>query len=183
DEYTIDIAVTAGSELEVIYGRDRKLSLDEQQQATVAKARVSHRFFPFGLKSVAIGDFKGDHKAGVSVLTSEGSVHLLSAAEKKAKKKKKPSGIESWKDEEMARGPWQQATQIARARLSSIPSDDLVLIDPANHNLSIVVASAAAKLKGASLQATALEAEGEPVAVLPMRLNTDALSDLVVVTR
>ncbi|MGA9772781.1 MAG: HYR domain-containing protein [Blastocatellia bacterium] len=183
DEYTMDISIAAGSELVVIYGRDRKLSLDEQQQATVSKARTGRRSFPFGLKSVAMGDFKGDHKVGLSVLTSEGSVHLLTADAKKAKKKKKPSGIESWKDEVMARGNWQQATGLVRARLSSIPSDDLVVINPANHNLAIVVSSAAAKLKGANLQSVSLEAEGEPMAVLPMRLNADALSDLVVVMK
>lgn len=182
DEYAMDIAIAAGSELTVVYGRDRKLSLDEQQQATVANVRVSRRSFPFGINGLAIGDFKGDHKAGLSLLASEGSVHLLTASEKKAKKKKKQAGIESWKDEVLARGDWQQATGLVRAKLSSIPADDLIVIDGANHKLAIVVSSEAAKIKGVNLQGLSLEAEGEPRFVLPMRLNTDALSDLVVLT-
>jgi hypothetical protein len=78
-DYTMEIAVAAGRELIVIGGRDRKLSLEEKQQAAVPKARTSRRAFSFGLKSVAIGDFKGDHNVGLAVLTDQGSVHLLSA--------------------------------------------------------------------------------------------------------
>ncbi|MFY9608130.1 MAG: HYR domain-containing protein, partial [Blastocatellia bacterium] len=176
-EYTMDIAIAAGRELMVINGRDRKLSLDEKQQATVPKARTSQRAFSFGLKSVAIGDFKGDHNVGLAVLTDQGSVHLLSADSAKAKKK----GIKKWKDEVWASGSWAQATQIVRARVSSVPSDDLVIVDGPGHKLHIVAKAAPSQEQQAqSLQSVSFDVEDEPMAVIPMRLNSDALSDLVI---
>ncbi|MEK6285861.1 MAG: HYR domain-containing protein [Acidobacteriota bacterium] len=180
EEYTMDIAVTAGSELVVIYGRDRKLSQDEQRQGEVPKARISQRSFPFALKSVAIGDFKGDHKTGLSLLVSDGSVHLLSPGATKAKKKKKSAGVESWKDEVLASGVGAQATQMVCARVSSIPSDDLVVVDPASRQLHIIAGGKDSSAQASSLRPVSLDVESEPVAVLPMRLKSYALSDLVV---
>lgn len=179
-EYTMDIAIAAGRELMVINGRDRKLSLDENQQATVPKPRMSRRAFSFGLKSVAIGDFKGDHNLGLAVLTDEGSVHLLSAVSAKAKKK----GIKKWKDEAWASGSWAQATQIVRSRVSSVPSDDLVIVDGPGHKLHIVAKAAPSQQQQANtLQSVSFDVEDEPMAVMPMRLNPDALSDLVVLRK
>ncbi len=180
EEYTMDIVVTAGSELVVIYGRDHKLSLDEQRQGEVPEARISQRSFPFALKGMAIGDFKGDHKTGLSLLTSEGSVHLLTASEAKTKKKKQSAGVESWKDEVLASGVGAQATQMVCARVSGIPSDDLVIVDPASRELHLIAGGKDSSAQASSLQPVSLDVESEPVAVLPMRLKSHALSDLVV---
>jgi len=176
-EYTMDIAIAAGRELVVINGRDRKLSLDEKQQATVPKARTGRRVFSFGLKSLAIGDFKGDHNVSLAVLTNQGSVHLLSAVSAKAKKK----GIKKWKDEAWASGSGAQATQMVRTQVSSASSDDLVIVDGPGHKLHLGARAAASQQQQAqSSQSVSFDVEDEPMAVMPMRLNPDALSDLVV---
>jgi len=179
-EYTMDIAIAAGHELMVINGRDRKLSLDEKQHAAVPKARTGRRAVSFGLKSLAIGDFKGDHNVSLAVLTDQGSVHLLSAASTKAKKK----GIKKWKDEAWASGAWAQATQMVRTQVSSGSSDDLVIVDGPGHKLHIVARAAASQQpQPQSSQSVSFDVEDEPMAAMPMRLNSDALSDLVVLRK
>ncbi|MFY9608067.1 MAG: FG-GAP-like repeat-containing protein, partial [Blastocatellia bacterium] len=182
DDYTMDLAIAAGSELTVVLGRDRKLSLDEARQKEVFRATVSRRAFSFGIRSVAVGDFKGDHKTGVSLLSDQGSVHLLTPAPpKKAKKKKKAVSIESWKDETLATGNWQQATTMIIARVSSAPCDDLVILDSASRKLHIIASSRAGEgIQAENFQPVSFDVDSEPMAVMPMRLNSDALSDLVV---
>jgi uncharacterized repeat protein (TIGR01451 family) len=180
DDYTMDLAVGAGSDLILVYGRDRKLSLDEIRQADVPQAKIGRRSLPFAIKSAAIGDFTGDHKTGVSVLSTNGSVHLLTPAATRAKKKKSGASIESWKDEEPTADRWPLATALVCARISSIPVDNLVVVDPANHKLHIVLGSADPRLQASGAQLESLDIEDEPTAVLPMRLNADALNDLVI---
>src|SRR5207247_690913 len=52
DEYTMDLAVGAGSELVIIHGRDRKLSLDDIRRAEVLPARIDSRAFGFEIRSI-----------------------------------------------------------------------------------------------------------------------------------
>jgi uncharacterized repeat protein (TIGR01451 family) len=178
DDYTVDLAVGAGSDLIVVYGRDRKLSLDEIRQAEVPEAKIGQRAFPFAIKSAAIGDFNGDHRTGLSLLSDDGAVYLLSGGQATGEKSNRSDRVEDWKSEVLARGPWPEATQLVCSLVSSIPVDNLVVVDPANHKLHIVAVSADRRLQGAQL--TSPDVEGEPMAVLPMRLNRDALSDLVI---
>src|SRR5262245_59292372 len=138
NDYEMDMAIAAANVLVVVYGRDRKLSLDKQRQMEVPEARTSRRAFPFAVKGIAIGDFKGDHKKGLALLTGDGGIHLLTASEAKAKRKKS-SGIKAWIDEELMPDHCPGATTLVSARVSSIPADDLLIVDPASSQLHIVV--------------------------------------------
>src|SRR5262249_31978781 len=178
NDYEMDMAIAAANVLVVVYGRDRKLSLDQQRQMEVPEARTSRRAFPFELKGVAIGDFKGAHNKGLALLTGDGGIHLLTPSEAKAKKKKS-SGIKSWIDEELIPDHWPGATTLVCARVSSIPAEDLLIVDPASSQLHIVVGQKVSGAQGSSLQPVSLDVESEPVAVLPMRLSSCALNDLV----
>ncbi|HMG33062.1 MAG TPA: FG-GAP-like repeat-containing protein [Blastocatellia bacterium] len=178
NDYEMDMAIAAANALVVVYGRDRKLWLDRQRQMEVPEARISRRAFPFALKGLAIGDFKGDHKKGLALLTGDGGIHLLTPAEVNTKRKKS-SGIKTWRDEELIPDHWSSATTLVRARVSSIPADDLVIVDPASSQLHIVAGQKDTSAQGSSLQPVSLDVESEPVAVLPMRLSSCALNDLV----
>ncbi len=180
DDYTMDLAVAAGSNLIVVYGRDRKLSLDEIRQAEVSEATIGQRAFPFAIKSVAVGDFIGDHRIGLSLPSDDGAVYLLSGGKATGKQKNGSERVEKWKSELLAHGSWSQATQLVCVRVSSIPVDNLVVVDSANHKLHITVGSTDQRLQASGAQLESLDVEGEPMAVLPMRLNTDALSDLAI---
>ena len=181
NDYQMDIAIAAANDLVVVYGRDRKLSLDEQRQTEVPEARISLRAFPFALKGVAIGDFKGNHKKDLALLTSDGGIHLLTPTQAKTKKKKS-SGIKSWRDEELITNHWPTATTLVCARVSTIPGDDLVIVDPASRQLHVVGGEKDSSAQSSGLQPVSLDVETEPVAILPMRLSSCALNDLVVLT-
>ena len=71
------------------------------------------------------------------------------------------------------------------ARISSSPKDDLLFLDQAGRQLQIIVNDSATEpVEGTPVSArvriaSAFDIESEPVAVLGMRLNADALNDLV----
>src|SRR5439155_1266072 len=66
NEYTMDLAVSAGDELVIVHGRDRKLSLDETERAKVSPALVTQRKFPSNIASLVLGNFTGDSGTDVA---------------------------------------------------------------------------------------------------------------------
>lgn len=72
-----DLVIAAGRELLVVHGRDRRLSLDEESRRDVPAPRVSRSAFEFELAGVAVGDFAGDARADVAVLSNDGALHVL----------------------------------------------------------------------------------------------------------
>jgi hypothetical protein len=182
-DYPMDLAVGAGSELVIVHGRDRRLSLDEIRQAEALPARVDRRLFAFEITSIAVGDFTGANRTSLAVLAPDGTV-LLAKAETNGQSGKatKKKGGEASNPEVI--GQWRGATQLLGARVSTGPADDLLVLNRDRHELQIlktgISGSAASSISSAAQARTSLDVEGEPVAVLPMRLSADVLSDLVV---
>ncbi|HEY3134667.1 MAG TPA: HYR domain-containing protein [Blastocatellia bacterium] len=180
DDYPLDLAVGAGSELVIIHGRDRKLSLDEIRQAEVLPARVERRSFDFEIRSFAAADFTGENKISFALLSPDGTVYLTPAQARQTTRTKHKS-----KDVEVM-GKWQGASQLACARVSTGPADDLLVLNRNYHQLNILktgMAKPTASSASAAVRATAtLDMDREPLTVLPMRLNTDALTDLVILS-
>ena len=77
--------------------------------------------------------------------------------------------------------------QLMAARLSSNPADSLLVMDGLNHQLRLLVGDHATgnSSDGSSdwtaSQHTILDVDGAPAAMLPMRLNANALNSLVLV--
>jgi hypothetical protein len=79
------------------------------------------------------------------------------------------------------------AKKLIATRISISGKDDLVVVDSVANQLNIVAQLVPPASAGGSFspqtpkaEITSLEVEGSPVAVLPMRLNSDGLNDLVV---
>jgi len=180
DDQTIDLAVAAGSELVMIRGRDRKLSLDKEEQAKVSPASISKERFPSVVRSIAIGNFSSNKKSDVAMLAGDGSVHLLMRGGNQR--------AEKWQRQSVMLGRWPRASNLVTARVSNSPTDDLVVVDATNHQLQIIpgairkddrdeIATASwSEGRGAA----SIDVEGEPVATLPMKMNGDAADDLVI---
>lgn len=101
--------------------------------------------------------------------------------------------LSAWQSQAVtAGGAWQSATKLAPFRVSGSTTDDLLIIDGEGHKLHLLgdTTKDDVKLKAElrdgrnpSLQPrkqAEFELQTAPVAVLPMRLNTDGLSDLVI---
>jgi hypothetical protein len=182
-----DLAVAAGKELLLIEGRDRKLTLDEAARASIEPARMKTFGFAAALEALVAGDFVGDLQTDLAVSTADGSLQVFSRGMEGTTKRQAIEGLSGWFGEKVA-GEWQQASRLIRVRVSASGKDDLVLVDSVNNQAQIITSgkeldASGQKTGGASsaLKRTAtLESTDAPVAVLPMTLDVDGLSDLVV---
>jgi len=178
-DYLGDFAVATGHELVIVHGRDRKLSLDEIRQADVPQAEVERRRFGFRINSIVAGDFTTSREPSLALLAADGTIYLIRTQAISPKEKKKGKASDT-----QVLGQWRGATQLVCARVSTGPADDLLVLNKDPHALQILKTGVsvidAASLPGLAPVDTSLDVDGEPLSVLPMRLNSDALSDLVI---
>jgi hypothetical protein len=191
ERYPMDLAVTAGNELIVLAGRDRKLSLDEKQKATVSPALRSHRIFASRIRSLTIGDFNGGARTEIALLMDDGEVQVLSQREVGARRAA-PETINTWTGSApFAAG--SQANQLISTHTSGSRHNDLLIADRANGQLQVLTSSdlegdPVAGEVGCNSSARRLHlttspiSRNAPVAVLPRGWNVDALDDLVLLT-
>jgi hypothetical protein len=186
DKDYLDLVLAAGNDLMIVQGRDRKLSLTQTEQAEVGPAVITHRLWDSPIKSIAAGNFTGDDETSLALLFDDGSVRVTSPGKSKDA---------DWNIETRASAAYPEANRLVRARLSSRGGDDLVLIDSSNHQLHILEGKKKVQRTGGQMSASSesvpsedlvsasLDVQGEPVAVLSMLLNSDAISDLVVLRK
>jgi hypothetical protein len=177
-----DLVAAAGEEVVIVHGRDRKIALDPERQATVLPARQTRHAFGAEVVALALGDFRGVSRTEIAVLDATGTVHLLG----------RPKAAARWAAEALFVRPGGAALtgaagQLVRAKVSSLPQDDLLVLDPATRQLHLLLGDPTQVQAGQILPGagtlplmTALETAAALLAVLPMRLNRDALDDLVV---
>jgi parallel beta-helix repeat protein len=182
-EYPVDLAIACENQLLCVHGRDRKLSLDPPQQALVKAPKITVASFPTLLKSVVVGDFIGGRESEPAVLGADGRLFALHARWKLNNQRQVT--FSGWRSQELAATPRSEATQLFSAPMSSQSGDSLILIDKEKRQVRLVESNklASDEKRTAALDTAAtveLQMDSEPVAVLPMRLNEDALSDLVI---
>lgn len=185
-DYPIDIAVAADHNLVIVNGRDRKHPLAERERAS-ARPVITTLSFPFSIVSAAVGDFTGDGSQELALLSDDGAARLFIRTASQ-------SGEFTWRESSATALPFApkksasnpSARFLVSLRVSSSAKNDLLVIDASGHQLHILINEAATAQSAAAPQAreslrlaASLDVEGEPVDVLPMRLNVDALSDLV----
>ncbi len=173
DEGYSDLAIAAGHDLLIVHGRDRRLSLGEAAQREVAQAAISQQSFPFALASIVAGDFDADASSDLAMLSDGGTINLLETVSGDLQIRKTLRLNQAHLNQE----PGREIT-LARARVSTLQQDDLLILDRANRQLHIFNQPPSEIPDGASL--ASLDLEGEAVATLAMRLNADAFSDLVI---
>ena len=156
---------------EVLIGAGKELlvrPLDRTDDGSFAR----HLSFSSPIRSIAVGSFGGGNGLDVAVLTADGALNHVFETESGQLIRGRNWGI------------FPSATHLIRARISGSDSDDLIAIDPQAHRLQLLVADAPTALDSQPTVRNrfvgSIDLEGEPVALLPMRLNEDALSDLVI---
>jgi hypothetical protein len=190
--YEMDLAIAAGRELLIVHGRDRRLSLDPRRQKEVPEALITSRAFPSAILSVAVGDFAGNGRSGLAVLFADGTLRFNdNKATQGERSRASNRSITRWSSALVTRGSWSKSSRLVCARVSSQAVDNLVVVDPQSHGIDILtVGERTSNQTSPDLSArfpccvssTTFDSEGETRAVLPMRLDPDALSDLVVLT-
>jgi len=218
-----DLAVAADSDLVIVHGRDRRLIGNETDRGEVLPPIIESRHLPFAIVSLTVGEFLGDSRKDIALLGDDGLLHLLTPGDERvpvaafqvtaAAAMRHWSDLDHWwtgalpmlSDPPMPRLSRASAVapppRLVTGWVSSLPQDNVVLVDPAHRQVRIVhqlhwrtvvpealqggvlATPTQAWLESHAVEPVAFDLDDEPVAVLPMRLNADALSDLVVLTR
>ncbi|HEX8089709.1 MAG TPA: VCBS repeat-containing protein, partial [Blastocatellia bacterium] len=188
DEDSLDLAVAAGNELLIVHGTNQALSSEEDKKDGLAHTRIDHRAFPFQIKSMAVGNFADHHQQDILLLSQTGEIHRLSRNQT-ISVSKVGSNLDDRQDEILANAPLVGAKEIAPARVSSNSTDDVVILDTVNRRLQILAEPDRFGKEGhTSLKpdpspdgaSDVFDLKAAPVAILPMRLNSDGLSDIVI---
>ena len=184
-DYFIDLAVASDHNLVIVRGRDRSRSAIEDQQIRLDRADSTELALSFAVRSISVGDFSGDGTPDIAVLSNQGNLFLFDRSNSVTR-----AGIRAgdWAQAAIGDTVWPAAARLERARVSGGAADDLIVQDKNARRIDIL-ANEAVALNNRSTQPVAsnrwmapvsLDVTDEPVAILPMRLNPDALSDLVV---
>ncbi len=178
NKYERDLAVAAGGKLVVVHGRAVKRNPRLPEPAARFTETLST---PFQVAAVQAGNFTGGRDAELALLDRNGAIHLWERA---------GSETRAWGStvaEMNAQGP---APLLVRAKVSSLPHDDLIVVDPASQRVRVLFGDADpersspdAPRVGPNSVPVDLDVDGAPVAVVSMRLNSDVLGDLVVMRR
>ena len=195
EDFERDIAVAATREVVIVHGRDRHLTSKTGPRTSIAQPKLTRSSLPFEIRSMAIGDFNGDQQATLALLSDSGAVHFMNPAAPPA-----GNGIE----QQAAGSIWTERRTVAvgmntdsrflgvtsllvRTKTSSLPGDDLAVLDPIGRRVHLLSSEhhdkagrSAARNSSVSDQPADLDFDSEVLALVPMRLNADALSDLVV---
>ncbi len=182
DDYLMDVAVAAGPHLLLVQGHDEEALTPANKSQAAARARVETRAFPSPITALAVGDFLGTQRPCLSLLLQDGSLHTLSIPDDAESLRRVSRSLEEWQGQSVMQSAWTESARLVKARFSGKPADDLIIIDSTGARLDVVKLDA---LRGeaADQRLNKLGLESAAAAVLPMRLNADALTDLVVLRR
>jgi CSLREA domain-containing protein len=180
EDYFADLALAAGNELIILHGRDRRLSLAAEQQQETAKAKLTWQSFSARLTALAVGDFvrETQQRTEIALQTEDGALRVLA---RQLGKRSSKGAAQHWKV--ISEQPHVSASRLVAAKVSSLPTDELIALDAAGHQLHVLLNEGAAQRVSTAQKlhlAASLEADSAPVAVLPLHVNGDALSDLLV---
>jgi uncharacterized repeat protein (TIGR01451 family) len=184
DAFPVDIAVAAGREMLIIHGRDRKHSTIEGRRLDLNPPAVTRITVSFQIAGLATGDFANDLRHEIALLSADGVCHFYQRASQ--------SKTNRWQETSATALPGARKSPIEpsqgaliAARISSSPKDDLLFIDQQGGQLSMLMNESAAAIEASPaassrfLVAGSFDTEGAPVAAMGMRLNTDAINDIV----
>lgn len=195
-DHLFDLVVVSGGELLVLRGGDWSWSRAVGEFTHLSNPLMEKVPLPVTVRSAAAGDFVWDntYRAEIAVVGEEGTLCILSPP--RVVGVRSEDGAQQWdapllpssgpkplrceRDDNLRLALSNRGwVRLTRAKISSRRGDDIVLLDQYGQ-LSLLIPSGVPAQPdyhgGASLDVPA-------VAVLPLRLNVDALDDLVILQR
>jgi hypothetical protein len=175
----MDLTIGAGRELLIVSGRDRQSSFRKGPGARGNVAIVGSQVLPFTIASLVGGNFTASPGEEFALLGDDGAIHVISRVVKEIQ-----NPIADWKRDVLTAGAFSGSAQLIRARVATSFMDDLLIADRDNKQLSVVISES--RIESAKIEErnvgfkTIVPLDASPIAVLPMRLNADAISDLVI---
>lgn len=185
--YPLDLVVASDTNLLIVRGRDKR---QPRGQATMQPAmkRVS---LPTKITSLSLGDFNADDRAEIALLDAQGMISLVRRTSINDESASRAFEDEQWDVEPINSSRWSQNARLLSAKVSSDGVDDLLIIGPSADRIDVLsldksVRDEAAQVSALSsqsdnLRSTSIEVAGAAEAALAMRLNSDALADIVII--
>lgn len=168
----VDLAVAAGRSLVLVSGRDRRLSLDDEERAAVAAAVATTIALPSDAVALVAGDFvaDGERRDDLAALGRDGVVRLLAAGD---------AGLVPRGDAISIPFAGAGRSRLARSRTSALPGDDLLVVDPSGGAIRLLRTADGGDARR-PVDPVTFDVGGSPVDLLPISLGVDSLDDLVV---
>jgi len=197
DAFPTDIVVGAGANVLLIRGRDRRLSHDSLARASIPEAVVETLPLPARIASADIGILSPDSKGRgkIAVLDGAGTLHIVSASRRRfaVERSFDRDGLYGGPQDFSSSNPGaENKSRVILAPITGLTPNDLILMDSSAGRLVIVsgraIGDVAFRTADESQRATeplspAAQIVGDFVDLLPMRLNGDALSDVVILAK
>jgi len=180
DDFMPDLAVGGKGWMIILEGRDRNLYARGSRKNEVLPPRFIFEPTPFNIQSVAIGDFFGEARNVVALLDDSGVIHVYDPGKDKNNILHGPSLAES--------SITGEGGFLLACYVSSLPGKDLIVGTASGGPLTILdrrhfmrmAAKRDPRDNTDTLEPVTLSTTGKTRAVLPLRLNGDALCDLVI---
>jgi uncharacterized repeat protein (TIGR01451 family) len=177
-----DVAAATGGAVSVVRGRDRRLTSEQASRAQVRAATVERVALPGAVRSLAVGSFTSGGRQ-VAALLESGAVHLVAepgAQSAVGRRSVGNRGTAGWQTDLFAENVGGEMTALVGAKVSTAANDDLLAIGEGSRRLEVVARHASSGGSAVESGRASFELDGALVGALPMRLNGDAMSDLVV---
>jgi len=176
DKSSVDLAVATGRDVLLVRGRNRA------EVASPVIERIIRTETP--VQSLAFGDFVWDpeRRRELAVLTRSGALELYRFGTEVGEQT--TAGEYGWSKistHALTEASANGRSLLVPVRVSGLPLEELVVFNPASRRMHVTFGEVSEDENdlGSPVMTTL---PGEPAAVLPMRLNRDAQSDLVVLT-
>ncbi len=183
-----DLAIAAGHELAILQGRDRQLFTDERG-GSAEPVMMTERSFDQKIVAMTTGNFLAEKKFSyeIAILTDDGRLRILKNRERTGSNRRAPVG---WHE--------QASTEASAALTTGTPILTAALISSRGVETLVAANGGTLDLYSSDIEplistrddrnfasqnfglAASLTMNGRPRAILPMRLNSDGMSDLVV---
>ncbi len=180
--FPIDIAVAAGRHLVTVTGRDRRLAWPEKLRTGVAPAASAAHELPFAAVALTLGDYDADRSIEIAILSDDGGLRIATLEGLESFAQDPPDPIET------IAPSGALAARLMTARVSSLPGEDILILDPAGGSIRIVsrVAPAASASTSASPQSTSEDRSKRPRSIreaVSRESSTTAVTGVPWITR
>jgi len=197
DEPSYDLAVGAGDELLIIRGRDRRLVVGEDQRGDVGPPSVDRIVMPAAVEALAWGDFAWEPNARreLALLLDDESLRLLSWKAATEGPGAESSSTAYWTTigrrelsapRSGAGAPGSAHALLLPVHLAGNPTEELAIFGASDGRILLLAGMVRDERDATRLAdpgiLTAIGLARAPVAALSMRLNADAVSDLVLLS-
>lgn len=150
-----DLAILSGNKLWAVMGNPNLTYASERKPTPIR--------FRFPVKRFAFGNFKPESRNGLALLSESGKIHSLTFDHES-----------HWHKKVIAKGAWPESSQLLRTRMTGNPLDDLAIIT--GNQVQLLATTKAGRVYES---VDSFELPGDFASAISLRLNYDALYDLV----